>query len=221
MDTSEYRGRRLLATLQLADSFFPTGAYAHSQGLEQMVAQGWVSNSAQVEEYLTEQLTGAVLPSDGVALLNACEAAAGGDGETIIAIDRLLHAMKLPEEVRLASTQSGRRLLDESLGLLAAGAVPLVFEEYRRAVLQREVPGSAAVAFAVSACAMGIPAETGPALLLPQICRGDAGSGPAPAAPVPFRGPANSALAARLYSFRVRRNPGKALARHDSFYTPC
>ena len=160
MDTSEYRGRRLLATLQLADSFFPTGAYAHSQGLEQMVAQGWVSNSAQVEEYLTEQLTGAVLPSDGVALLNACEAAAGGDGETIIAIDRLLHAMKLPEEVRLASTQSGRRLLDESLGLLAAGAVPLVFEEYRRAVLQREVPGSAAVAFAVSACAMGIPAET-------------------------------------------------------------
>lgn len=107
MDTSEYRGRRLLATLQLADSFFPTGAYAHSQGLEQMVAQGWVSNSAQVEEYLTEQLTGAVLPSDGVALLNACEAAAGGDGETIIAIDRLLHAMKLPEEVRLAPPKAG------------------------------------------------------------------------------------------------------------------
>ena len=207
MNNSEGRGLALLATLQLADSFFPTGAYAHSQGLEGMVALGWVSNSAEVKEYLTELLTGAVLPSDGVALLNAHGAAANGDIATVIDIDRLLHAMKLPEEMRLASTQSGRRFLDESRSLLAtatsvveeparsdfgatrssrergnfdpqsSGFLPTqerrsiesdsitfpldqgVFEEYWSAVVRRDSPGSAAVAFAVSAWAGGVEAD--------------------------------------------------------------
>ena len=148
----------LLATLQLADSFFPTGAYAHSQGLEGMVAHGWVSNSAEVKEYLTELLMGAVLPSDGVALLNAHRSAAKADPAAIREIDRRLHAMKLPEKMRLASTQSGRRFLDESLALLVGSPVPSVFEQYRSDVVAHLVPGSASVAFAISAWAVDIEA---------------------------------------------------------------
>ena len=207
MSISEDRGLTLLTTLQLADSFFPTGAYAHSQGLEGMVAQGWVSNSAEVKEYLTELLTGAVLLSDGVALLNVHGAAANGDIATVIEIDRLLYAMKLPEEMRLASTQSGRRFLDESRSLQGTASsvveeparsdygatrrsrergnlgpqssrflpsqerlsiecdgitfpmVQEVFDEYWAAVVQRDSPGSAAVAFAVSAWAEGVEAD--------------------------------------------------------------
>ena len=149
----------MLATLQLADSFFPTGAYAQSQGLEGMAAQGWVSSPQDVAEYLTELLVGGVLPSDGVALLNAHGSAAQGDLETIIEIDRLLHAMKLPVEMRRASTNGGRRFLDESWSLMSADRVPAVFEQYQAAVVQGEAPGNAAVAFAVSAFAMGIAAE--------------------------------------------------------------
>ena len=160
MDDIEAVGWSLLATLQLADSFFPTGAYAHSQGLEGMVAQGWISNSLEAGEYLTELMRAAVLPSDGVALLHAHHNAASCDAGTIIEIDRLLHAMKLPEEMRLASTHSGRRFLDESWSLLPPDKSPGVFEQYRSAVVQREAPGSAAVAFAVSAFAVGIDAET-------------------------------------------------------------
>ena len=131
MSASDTTGLNLLRTLQLADSFFPTGAYAHSQGLEGMAALGWVRDARGVGEYLAELLTGAVLPSDGVALRHAHRAAGAGDLDTITGIDRLLHAMKLPEELRRASTQSGRRFLDESIALLAAGRVPAILEEYR------------------------------------------------------------------------------------------
>ena len=160
VSTSIASGRRLLATLQLADSFFPAGAYAHSQGLETMVAQGWISSSDEVGEYLADLLMGAVLPADGVALLSAHRSASSGDVEAVIEIDRLLHAMKLPEEMRLASTRSGRRYLDESLSLMPTNEVPAVFGHFRAAVVQRETPGSAAVAFAVSAWAAGVDAET-------------------------------------------------------------
>lgn len=160
MSVTAERGLELLRALQLADSFFPMGAYAHSQGLEGMVGLGWVRDASDVSDYLADLLKGAVLPSDGVALLHAHSRAGTGDVATIIEIDRLLHAMKLPEEMRRASVQSGRRVLDESHELLAIGAVPANFEEYRAAVVRGETPGSGAVAFGVSTWAQGITAET-------------------------------------------------------------
>ena len=150
---------RFLAALQLADSFFPTGAYAHSQGLEGMVTQGWVSCAEDVHDFLAGLLAGSVLPSDGVALLNAHRCAGEGDLKTLVQIDRRLHAMRLPEEMRAASTQSGRRFLDESFALLALKGVPSAFDEYRASVIAGKAPGCASVAFALSAWAAGIEAE--------------------------------------------------------------
>ena len=159
-------GLALLRTLQLADSFFPTGAYAHSLGLEEMVALGWVHSAQGVGEYLAELLANGVLPSDGVALLHAHRRAEADHLQEIIEIDCLLHAMKLPEEMRRASTQSGRRFLDESDALLSLEEVPEVFQEYRKSVISQDAPGNSAVAFAVLAWAAGIEVK----LALPAYC---------------------------------------------------
>ncbi len=160
MNLFQGKGHELLGALQLADSFFPTGSYAHSQGLEGMVAMGWVRNSEELGVYLASLLAEAIIPSDGVALLQANEMSAKGDLQTLITIDGMLYAMKLPEETRRASVQSGRRVLDETHGLIGPGDVPKTFSEYRAAVARGEAPGSGAVAFGVSAWAQGIGAET-------------------------------------------------------------
>ena len=149
-----------LAALQLADSFFPSGAYAHSQGLEGMVTRGWVSNADDLEEYLHNLLTCSILPCDGVALLNALRAARDGDLATLTDIDRLLHAMKLPEELRQASCHAGRRILDETAPLLSGATGCPVHGEFRRAVMERETPGTGAVALGVASCAAGIEDQT-------------------------------------------------------------
>lgn len=144
-----------LAALQLADSFFPTGIYAHSHGLEAMVSRGLVANVDDVEEFLTNQFIWSVMPTDGVALLNAHSAAAQGDLDAVIGIDRFLYALKLPSELRAASSQVGRRLLSET-GLFLTCQF---HAGYSARVRLGEAPGNGAVAMGVVAHAQNISAE--------------------------------------------------------------
>ena len=144
-----------LAALQLADSFFPTGMYAHSHGLEPMAARGLVATAEDVEEFLVKQLTWSVAPSDGVALLNAHAAAGNGDLELLKRIDHLLCSMKLPSELRAASGQLGRRLLAET-GPFESSPI---HAEYAAAVSRQECPGNGAVALGLIAYASNISAE--------------------------------------------------------------
>ena len=161
--------KEFLAALQLADSFFPTGIYAHSHGLEGMVSRGLVAKVEDVEEFLANQFTWSVMPADGVALLNAHSAAARGDLDTLVCIDRLLYALKLPTELRAASSQLGRRLLSET-GLLVSDQFNA---DYSARVKLGKAPGNGAVALGVIAHAQHISAEQ--ALLV--FCHSHAVSG--------------------------------------------
>ena len=162
--TGQDSSASFLAALQLADSFFPSGTYAHSQGLEGMVSRGWVRNADDLGEYLHNLLGWSILPCDGVALLNAHGAAQDGDLATLAGIDWLLHAMKLPEELRQASCHSGRRILDETAPLLGGGSGSAVHGEFRQLVIDRETPGTGAVALGVASSAEDI--DPGSALLV-------------------------------------------------------
>ena len=152
--------RRFLTALQLADSFFPSGMYAHSHGLESMVSRRWVNDAREVREYLRNALVWSVLPSDGVALVNARAAAQMGDLDTASDIDQHLYSMKLPEELRLASCLAGRRILDETTPLLTDRAESSVCAYFRQMVADQDTPGTGAVALGVVACAAGIDGAT-------------------------------------------------------------
>ena len=151
----------LLTALQLADSFFPSGMYAHSHGLEAMVRRGLVQNPTDVAEFLENQFNWTVMLSDGVALLESCRAAAQGDLSQIVAIDELLLAMKAPTELRNASTQLGLRLLSEAGKRASLPPHPLL-AEYTRLVragnYSGHAPGNGAVALGVVGQALGVDA---------------------------------------------------------------
>lgn len=155
-----------LTALQLGDSFFPSGMYAHSQGLEAMINRGLVASLDDLEDFLTDQMRWSVLPGDGVALMNAHAAARAGDLGEVIRIDRMLSALRLPPELREASRQLGRRLLAEthSFGLVAKPTA------YPEAVERGESPGNGAVAWGVIAQAAGLAPQH--ALLV--FCHGHA-----------------------------------------------
>ena len=153
-------GASFLAALQLADSFFPSGTYAHSQGLEGMVTRGWVTNADDLGAYLHNLLHFSILPCDGVALLNGHLAAHDEDLATLTDIDWRLHAMKLPEELRRASCHTGRRILDETAPLLCGRVGFSVHGEFRQLVMNRDTPGTGAVALSVASYAAGVEAET-------------------------------------------------------------
>lgn len=146
----------LLSVLQLADSFFPTGMFAHSHGLEGMVQRGLVRSADDVERLLEAVIGSVLLPSDGVALLESHRAAGCQDLDTIVAIDRRLFVMKLPTELRHAAIQFGRRLVAETV---AFHADPLI-NRYREAVETGAAPGTGAVAFGAICQRLGSDADT-------------------------------------------------------------
>ena len=144
-----------LALLQLSDSFFPTGMFAHSFGLEGMVRRGRVQSLEDLEQLLLATLTHTVIPSDCVALLNSHRAVRFSDRHELCSIDARLFLMKASPELRAVSQQHGRRLLAET----ASFTEDQMLADYRAEVMSRDSPGTGAVALGAMAGALGIDAE--------------------------------------------------------------
>jgi urease accessory protein len=139
----------LLATLQLADSFFPTGMFTQSHGLESFVAAG-VTSAAQLEPLLHSYLLH--IAASGDALAARWVARAAGDLDLVAQIDERLEATKLSSEGRLVSRRCGGRVL--LLGADVFGGAGL--REYAARVAAGHAHGHQAVALALVAAAAGL-----------------------------------------------------------------
>jgi urease accessory protein len=146
----------LLAALQLGDSLFPSGAFAQSAGLETLVADAEVRDAAGLGALLRTHLRDRLARADLPVLLAAHAAAAAGVLDTVREADRLLVAVKLAREERVASTRMGRRIAIEAARLAPDAAV---LAQYVETVAGGHSPGNAAVALGLAAQAMGIPAR--------------------------------------------------------------
>ncbi len=97
--------------MQLADSFFPSGAYTLSHGLESLVQSKAITSAEEIETFVRLLLCQKVGSTDMVALAHAYRASQSGDFTTIRDIDALLFAQTPIEKTRIAQRQSGRALL--------------------------------------------------------------------------------------------------------------
>ncbi|MFV9505688.1 MAG: urease accessory protein UreF [Oscillochloridaceae bacterium umkhey_bin13] len=145
----------LLAALQLGDSFFPSGLYTQSHGLERFIEGGQVRDAATLEPLLQSYLLDQIGPCEGVAVRWVVCAAATDDLEQVAAIDARLHALKLAPEVRAAATRCGRQILN--LGATISGCDRV--QRYRELVSAGQAPGNQSIASALLAHAAGLDAE--------------------------------------------------------------
>jgi urease accessory protein len=97
--------------LQASDPLFPTGAYAHSFGLEEIVRLGVVSDEAGLAEFLRRQAIPLLQHLELPYVRYAYEAAKEGDLETLGGLGREIGAWKICREAREASLQLGSRRL--------------------------------------------------------------------------------------------------------------
>ena len=140
-----------LRALQVCDSFFPSGLFTLSHGLESFVQAGLVG-PRDVESLLLDYLEHVVGPGDALAVAHAHEATETGDLVRLAEVDRQLFAMKLVREAREASCRVGKRLLGTLAHLTADPRVA----EYRSRVDSGACPGTAAVALGAGAAALGV-----------------------------------------------------------------
>jgi urease accessory protein len=97
--------------LQVNDSQFPSGAYAHSLGLEELTQSGVVGNPTELETFLTQQIVPSLLAFELPLLAEAHRFAAADDLVNLRKLDEELEAWKLSAELRAASRQLGSRRL--------------------------------------------------------------------------------------------------------------
>jgi len=136
---------RLLSLWQVCDSFFPTGGYIHSYGLETYIQRGLVRDEASLTEFLSTYLIRAVARSEGLAIRLAYRAIREDDLEVLIQLDEVLDAQKLAREPREASAKVGRQFLNTGKLLCVTPAL----EAFLGLVREGKVQGHKALSFAL------------------------------------------------------------------------
>jgi urease accessory protein len=159
----------LLKGLRFVDSFFPSGGYAFSSGLEAAVQGGAVRNADELSRYVVESLTTGMGEREAVVVGLAHEAYISGSLEIAIKADRELEAMKLGRESRTASRQMGRQVI--RLAADQKERHPLI-EDYLAAVEAEQTPGHLAVTVGLTLAAVGWPKEDTVAAFLYQAATG-------------------------------------------------
>lgn len=101
----------LLWLLQVNDSQFPSGAYAHSMGLEGLVQRELIRRPDDLESFLHQQIIPSLCAFELPFLIRAHALAKTADLNALRALDDELEAWKLAAEIRHASRQLGSRRL--------------------------------------------------------------------------------------------------------------
>ncbi|HEY7170697.1 MAG TPA: urease accessory UreF family protein [Vicinamibacterales bacterium] len=141
---------RLVALLQLCDSLFPIGSFAHSDGLEQATASGRVTNAGELRGWLDAQLAGPLATADGRAAALALDHWQARRWADLDDLDDEIHALRPASASREAARAMGTRLLKTWIAARPDAGIG--------AYLDRRAPGGVTlpVAFGIACAAAGI-----------------------------------------------------------------
>lgn len=102
---------RQLAMMQLSDSFFPTGSFTLSHGLETLIQTGKIQSAEDVKIFLQLLLLNKVGVTDVVALLHSYRGSQDGNLSVVKQADEQLFAQTAIAGSRSTQIKSGRALL--------------------------------------------------------------------------------------------------------------
>lgn len=145
----------LVGLLQASDSFFPTGSYAHSFGLEGLVQENVIRDRTTLRAFIFHSALPALRHTDLPLAAHAWRAFGEPDWNTIGELCVLSSALKSAREARLASENIGRQRAELTASLHAS---PLAQEFIRRSG-EHAWPHASAVSAALEGRVHGAPLE--------------------------------------------------------------
>ena len=155
-----------LTLMQLSDSFFPSGLYTMSNGLETIFDEKRASSEGDVYDFLEVTLEQQLGPADSVALSNAYDCAKSKDISGIIRCDDVLYSMKLIQESRAASCRAGSQMLK----CIVAISSDNFLKSYSEKISKNESPGTHPVVAGVCSFVMGIKKEQARQMMMYGFC---------------------------------------------------
>jgi urease accessory protein len=141
--------------LQLSDSFYPTGSYAHSFGLEGLVQSGAVRDRSGLRDFVVGQAMPLLARTDLPVAAGAWRAAGDPpDWEALRSWCLLGRAVRGAREPREASEAIGRQRIDLCSRIRGGLA-----EDFRKRALEGAWPRPSCVAAAIEGRSIGAPLE--------------------------------------------------------------
>lgn len=149
-----------IGSMQLSDSFFPSGMFATSNGIEKLFLEKRISAAEELAELIRIFINQQTAPLDCVALSNVYEFRE--DFEKILEIDEMVYSMKTIKEIREASTRSGI----QTLRCITEIQNEKLIEKFNIALKEKKAYGTYPVSFALACMAMKISKEKALSIML-------------------------------------------------------
>lgn len=159
----------LIQGLRFVDSFFPSGGFAYSSGLEAAVQGGAVRNAEDFSLYVEDLLLNGMGRREAVAVALAHDAVSKGVLQIAFDVDRELDAMKTGRESRLASRQMGRQVIRIAAEQIEGCSL---LQDFLAAVEAERTPCHMAVSLGLALASSGWSREDAVAAYLYQAATG-------------------------------------------------
>ena len=144
--------RQDLGMMQISDSFFPTGLYANSNGLESIFQNNKKITHLEVGRIIETQLKQQIGPTDLIVMENALKFASVKEFDKILELDMKIDSIKNIKEFREASKRSGIQLIR----CVREFITDKIIEEYLKFHHTGMISGAYPVSFGLCANALGI-----------------------------------------------------------------
>ncbi len=152
-----------LSVMQLSDSFFPTGIFATSNGVEFLFSKKKIQGINDLIDMIRINITQQIGPSDCVALVNAFDSANQNNFDKVIEADNVGFSTKSIKEIRDASIRSGVQLIKCVSEFVKDDEI---LNQYKTNVSNNKIHGVFPVAFAICCNALKIEKEKSMMMLL-------------------------------------------------------
>ena len=159
----------LLQGLRFVDSFFPSGGFAFSSGLEAAVKAGAVRDGKELALYVEDLLLHGMSRREAVAVAVAHQAGTERKLAVAVTIDRELDGLKIGRDSRLASRQMGRQVIKVSAEQIHDHRL---LRDFRTAIEEGRTPGHFPVSIGMTLAACGWSRQDTVAAYLYQTTQG-------------------------------------------------
>jgi len=143
--------------LQISDSLFPIGSYAHSYGLETYTQKGIVHDVNTSRIFVENTLRYNTLFNDASFVKLAYQASEKNEFEAIVLLDDLVTATKSAYESRKASQKLAIRFLKMGIEFELES---LILKQYYKSIQDNTVLGHYAISFGITAQFFNVNLET-------------------------------------------------------------
>ena len=157
--------------MQLSDSFFPSGMFSMSGGLESLFQHNIVTNGDQIREFIIEQIEFQLIPCDCSVLSITMNAVKNNELTQIMSIDNKFYSMKLTKDVRNSLVRSGKQVFNCLMYIVNDSNQKKHFlKQFKSKIEKNETPCTYPVAMGIYSQCLDISLQSAMKILLYSFC---------------------------------------------------